>query len=77
MIAVPEAFPRRGAVAGDAVGVEIVAKAGVKSAAFAEERQLRAKADGEPFAEVEWFEQHRLHPFQRRADRLGDADFPV
>jgi hypothetical protein len=46
-----------------------------RPAAFPQTSQPRAKADDEPFAEVEWLEQHALHPFQRRADGFDHVDF--
>jgi hypothetical protein len=53
----------------------VVAAAGTGTT-LAEISQPGAKADDESFAEVEWLEQHPLHVFQRRADRLNHADFP-
>jgi len=43
--------------------------------AFPQTSQPRAKADNEPFAEVERLEQHALHPLQRRADGFDHVDF--
>ena len=77
MIAVPETFLRRAAVVGAVIDVESVAESSTATSTLTEKRQPRAKADGEPFAEVERLEEHCLHALQRRADRLCDADFPV
>ena len=44
--------------------------------AFTQLGQPGAKADDEPFAQVERPEENALDPFQCRTDRFGHADFP-